>query len=79
MHIKLLREEHDASILQAERIALADLGWRRWVERQINSDMRCRRMALSHIHYNGGAALLVRDGDELNVRYRSLVNTRRGE
>ncbi|PAX07699.1 hypothetical protein [Sphingomonas lenta] len=68
MHIKSLREAHNASILEAERIALADLGWRRWVERQINSDMRCRRMALSHLHHNGEASLIERSGDELTVR-----------
>lgn len=67
-HIKSLREEHNASILKAERIALADLAWRRWVERQINSDERCRRMAHSHIRYNGEAALIKRDGAGYKVR-----------
>jgi hypothetical protein len=66
--IKDLRVEHDAGIIDAERIALADPAWRRWVERQINNDMRCRRMALRHIHYNGEASLLERDGDALRVR-----------
>lgn len=66
--IKDLRVEHDVGIIDAERIALADPAWRRWVERQINNDKACRRMALRHIRYNGGASLLVRDGDALRVR-----------
>lgn len=66
--IKALRVEHDAGILGAERIALADPAWRRWVERQINSDTKCRRMALSHVRYNGEASLIERDGDRLKVR-----------
>lgn len=68
MQIKVLREERNASILEAERIALTDPGWRRWVERQINSDERCRRMALYHIRQNGEAALIKLDGEELKVR-----------
>ncbi|WCM24996.1 hypothetical protein NDN01_12935 [Sphingomonas sp. QA11] len=68
MLIKDLRVEHDASILDAERIALADPAWRRWVERQIDSDKKCLRMALNHIRYNGGASLIERDGDTLKIR-----------
>jgi hypothetical protein len=66
--IKELRGQHGISILDAERLALADPAWRRWVERQINGDTRCHRMALSHIRYNGDAALLERDGEALKVR-----------
>lgn len=66
--IKDLRVEHDASILDAERIALADPAWRRWVERQINSDRQCRRMALTHIRINGEASLIDHDGDTLKIR-----------
>ena len=68
MLIKDLRVEHDASIVDAERIALTDPAWRRWVERQINGDKQCRRMALSHIRYNGEMSLIERDGDMLKVR-----------
>ncbi|MCW4463579.1 hypothetical protein OK349_17870 [Sphingomonas sp. BT-65] len=68
MLIKGLRVEHDVSIVDAERIALADPAWRRWVERQINSDKQCRRMALSHIRYNGELSLIERDGELLKVR-----------
>ncbi|PBN41664.1 hypothetical protein [Sphingobium sp. D43FB] len=67
-HIKELREQHDVSILDAERIALGTRQWRRWVEQQINADERCRRMALAHIRYNGDAALIERRGDTLFVR-----------
>lgn len=66
--IKDLRVEHDTSILGAERLALGDPAWRRWVERQINNDKQCRRMALNHIRYNGEASLIERDGDILKVR-----------
>jgi hypothetical protein len=66
--IKDLRLEHDAGIIDAERIALADPAWRRWVEQQINNDKTCRRMAIRHIRCNGEASLLVRDGDALKVR-----------
>ncbi len=68
IRIKELRAKHNVSIIDAERIALSDPNWRRWVERQINSDVRCRRMALSHIRYNGDASLIQRDGDLLKVR-----------
>ena len=66
--IKTLREEHGVSIYEAERIASAQPEWRRWVERQINSDQRCRRMAVSHIKHHGPAALLECDGEVLKVR-----------
>ena len=65
--IKDLRVEHDVGITDAERIALADPAWRRWVERQINNDKTCRQTALRHIRYNGEASLLERDGDALRV------------
>jgi len=45
---------HGCDIAEAERIALADPAWRRWVERQINTDIECRRMAQCHIRYRGG-------------------------
>ena len=67
-HIKQVRAEHGISILAAERLALADDHWRRWVERQINNDDRCRRMALRHIHYNGDEALICQSRNRFNVR-----------
>ena len=66
--IKRLREQHGVSIFEAEALALGDPVWRRWVEKMINSDERCRRMAMSHIRYNGDAALIELDGDLLKVR-----------
>jgi len=66
--IKDLRQENGVSILEAERIALGKDEWRRWVDRQINTDMRCRRMALFHIRSNGIASLIEKDGDKLKVR-----------
>lgn len=68
LHIKELREQRGVGIFEAEQLALAEPHWRRWVERQINSDERCRRMAVSHIRYNGDAALIERRGDTLVVR-----------
>jgi hypothetical protein len=49
LHIKELRGRHDVGINEAERLALVEPTWRRWVEHQINSDADCRRMALRHI------------------------------
>jgi hypothetical protein len=72
--IKDLRFQHNVSILDAERIALSDPQWRRWVERQINTDMRCHRMAIKHIRHNGPNALIERDGDRLKVRNRSQAD-----
>lgn len=68
LHIKELRAAHDVSIFEAEKIALADPAWQRWVERQIVSDEQCRRMALRHIRDHGDAALIGRDGTRLFVR-----------
>lgn len=41
------------------------------MERQINSDPQCRRMALRHVKCSGPAALLVQEGETLKVRYGS--------
>lgn len=66
--IKELRAEHNVSILAAERLALADPRWRRWVDQQINTDVRCRRLALHHIRHNGDEALIELEGGRLKVR-----------
>jgi hypothetical protein len=66
-HIKELRGAYDVSIDDAEKLALTDASWRRWVERQINSDERCRHMALRHIRYNGDEALIRKSRDRLEV------------
>jgi hypothetical protein len=67
-HIKQLRHEHDVGLFEAERIALAEPEWRRWVERQINSDIKCRKAARSHMQMHGPASLIYQDGDALKVR-----------
>lgn len=68
--IKELRVQHDASILDAERIALANAHRRKWVERQINTQPRCRKYALAHIRYNGDASLIEREGDSFRFHIR---------
>lgn len=68
LHIKELRAEHGVSIFDAERLALGDPRWRRWVEQQINNDMQCRKMALYHLRQHGSASLIERNGDVLKVR-----------
>lgn len=66
--IKELRIKHRIGLLDAERMALADPKWRRWVNHQINTNMQCQRMALRHMRANGEYALIERDGDRLIVR-----------
>ncbi len=68
VHIKELRSRHGVSIIEAERLALSDAHWRRWVAHQINADDQCRKMALYHIRTHGEEALLYEDGDVLKVR-----------
>ena len=66
--IKELRVEHDASILEAERIALSRPEWRRWVERQTNADRKCQRMALDHIKKKCEESLLEETEGLIKVR-----------
>lgn len=68
--IKELRLQHDAGILEAERIALQNPHRRKWVERQINTRQRCRKFALAHIRHNGEAALIEREEDSFRFRMR---------
>ncbi len=68
--IKELRVLHDASILEAERIALSNAHRRRWVEKQINTHQRCRKYALAHVRYHGDAALIDREGDSFRFKVR---------
>jgi hypothetical protein len=68
--IKELRVLHDASILEAERIALSNAHRRRWVEKQINTHQRCRKYALAHIRHNGDASLIDREGDTFRFKVR---------
>jgi hypothetical protein len=66
--LKELRVTHNCSIYDAERIALADPVWKRWVERQINTDQRCQRMARYHLRRHGEAALVAESDGKLIVR-----------
>ena len=59
---------HDVSIYKDERLALAASGWPRWVDQQINTDMRCPGIALHHIRHNRTRSLIERDGEQLKVR-----------
>ena len=68
--IKRLRVEHDISRLEAERIALSDPALKRWVEKQINSEQRCRKQALAHIRYNGESSLIEQIGDSFQFRLK---------
>jgi len=68
--IKELRVLNSASILEAEPIALSNPHRRRWVEKRINTHQRCRKYALSHIRYNGTAAIIVREGDTFHFSIR---------
>jgi hypothetical protein len=65
--IKGIRQERGVGLVEAERIALAQPEWRRWVERQIESDPSCRKMALRHIRERGPTALIKWHGDSLKV------------
>jgi hypothetical protein len=67
-HIKKLRSKHGVDIFEAERLALSESHWRRWVAHQINNDVRCKRMALDHIRIHGDKSLLYEDGEVLLVR-----------
>ena len=65
--IKQVRFEHDVDLFEAERIVLADPRWRRWVERRINTDPQCRRVAIAHIRVRGADALIILVGDRLTI------------
>ena len=73
LYIKELRVTHELSLLETQKLALSDPAWRRWVERQINSDQRCRSAALTHIRCNGVASLIERLGDAFEFRIRAHI------
>ncbi len=66
--IKSLRAAHGIDIFEAHKLAAAMPEWRRWVERRINTDVRCRRQALRHIRDHGAAGLLEERDGRLVVR-----------
>jgi hypothetical protein len=65
--IKELRVRHGCGIDEAHRIALSQPQWKRWVERQINVDHRCRRMAIRHMRDHGDAAMIQEQNGRLVV------------
>ena len=66
--IKSIRAEHGVGIHEAERRALADPVRRRWVEKRINADRKCRKLAEHHMAAHGQASLIGREGETLVVR-----------
>ncbi|MEI5681374.1 hypothetical protein AAAK29_23495 [Mesorhizobium sp. CCNWLW179-1] len=66
--IKDIRRETGASIFEAERLALSKPEWRRWAERQINTDAECRKMARLHMRMHKTNSLICADGNRLLVR-----------
>ena len=70
MLTKELREFYEVSILEAERMALSNRHRSRWLERQINTQQRCRKYVLAHILANGDAALITFEGDTFRFSVR---------
>jgi hypothetical protein len=66
--IKELRAQHGFGIFEAQEMALRDPALRRWVERQINTQQRCRNQAYSHIRENGERSLIERVGETFRFR-----------
>ncbi len=66
--IKQLRADHSASVPEAEKLALSNQEWRRWVERQINAYRKCHRMAVGHIRCRGKESLLEEQNGLIRVR-----------
>jgi hypothetical protein len=68
LRIKELRGRFGVSIFEAERMALTDPHMRKWAEMQINSDLGCRKYALSHIRRHGDRSLIERIGESFKFR-----------
>jgi len=66
--LKILRQAFDAPLHDTEAMVLRHDGWRRWCERQIVADPRCRKLARRHIRARGAEALLVVSGDRISCR-----------
>lgn len=66
--IKSIRAERGVSILDAEKLAVRDPKWRRWLERRINSDRKCQKLAFTDMRLNGRDSLICWVGDRLVVR-----------
>jgi hypothetical protein len=59
---------HNCTLLEAQRLVLANRHVRRWVERAINAGNPSRKEALAHIRVNGNASLIVREAGSFNFR-----------
>jgi hypothetical protein len=68
LFIKELRATYGYSIEAAEQDALSQPVWRRWVERQINTDPRCEKMARYHIRHRAERALIREQDGKLIIR-----------
>jgi hypothetical protein len=66
--IKTVRQIHHVSIFEAERRVLAHPGWRRWCNLRISIEPQCRKLAWSHMRYNGPDSLIEREGERFRVR-----------
>ena len=65
--IKTIRRVRTVDLSAAEKIAVSHEGWRRWCERRINTEQKCRTLALAHLRHEGADALIVREGERLRV------------
>lgn len=68
LFIKETRCRTGCSIEEAHRIAWRDPHWRRWVQRRINIDPQCRKMAVHHLREHGDEALIKEEASRLRVR-----------
>lgn len=65
--IKTLRQVYGVHLFEAQKLALAHEGWRRWCEAQINAHAECRKEALRHMRHQGDVSLVTRNSDRLQV------------
>ena len=66
--MKSVRQIHDVSLDEATRLVLAHDGWRRWVTQRINTDARCRKMAVTYMRDGEAASPIEQHGSRLRVR-----------
>ncbi len=66
--IKDLRAAYGISIYDAEKMALAHPGWRRWCNVRLRTSAQCRVKAWGHIRAKGDASLFIREGAKYRVR-----------
>jgi hypothetical protein len=66
--IKTIRHVYQVSLVEAETLALAHEGWRRWCDRQLFTDPKCRTSALQEMRRNGPRSRFERDGERIRLR-----------